>query len=49
MWIDMLPLILAVLGVIAGIGTRHLPASGVVALSLQAIPPIGYYCLTVFC
>ncbi len=46
---DILPMLAALLGLVVGVKSRYLPASGPVALALQAFPLVGYYLAIFHC
>jgi len=46
---DLLPLLFAVTGIGLAFCCRRLPTSTAVALSVQAIPPAGFWLTTLFC
>jgi hypothetical protein len=46
---EILPAVLALLGILVGVKSRYLSASGLVALELQAFPLVGYYLALFYC
>ncbi len=46
---DFLPVLAALFGLLVGVKSRFLPASGPVAVALQAFPLVGYYLAIFHC